>query len=77
MQSETIINIIISVIVYLIIIIGILIYRQLKRKKDYGEAYTIYKKKGKKSVYWYDEYGNKIYDKPDKPTNPPRKRASK
>lgn len=41
-----------------------LAWYEIVRKQYSDEAWKVRKKNGKKSIYWYDEYGNKVYRKP-------------
>lgn len=59
-------------IVFIIFFILILIWlRYINIRRQYSnEGWKIRKKNGKKSIFWYDENGKKVYKKPKK-SNPP------
>ncbi len=58
-------------IAFIVICIWAIVHKYRKFKNQYSdEAWKIVKKNGRKSIFWYDEYGNKTYKKPDK-SNPP------
>lgn len=62
-------------LILLIFIFCILIYLawyKFVREEYSDEAWKIRKKNGRKSIYWYDEYGNKVYRRPQK-SKPPRR----
>ena len=61
------------IIAIVLIIILIIILRYVHIRNQYSdEAWKIRKKNGKKSIFWYDEYGNKTYKKPKKSKIPSR-----
>ena len=63
-------------LVLAIIIIILLIYlawRKFVRDEYSDEAWKIRKKNGRKSIFWYDEYGNEVYRRPKK-SKPPKRR---
>lgn len=51
---------------------GYLVRYAYIRSQYSDEAWIVRKKNGPKSVFWYDEYGNKVYHRPKK-SNPPKK----
>lgn len=56
-----------------IIIILCLLLRYIHIRKQYSnEAWKIVKKNGRKSIFWYDQYGNKTYKKPQNNPNGPK-----
>ena len=65
---------VISMIAAVVIItILILVLRHIHIRNQYSDdAWKIVKKNGRKSIFWYDEYGNKTYKKPKKNPNGPK-----
>lgn len=56
-----------------IIAILSLLLRYIHIRKQYSsEAWKIVKKNGRKSIFWYDQYGNKTYKKPRSNPNGPK-----
>ena len=65
---------IVAFVVFVIVVICLCIWiHHINVRKQYSdEAWKIRKKNGKKSIFWYDQYGNKVYKKPQK-SNPPNR----
>lgn len=61
------------IIVIICIIIIYLAWYKFVRSQYSDEAWKIRKKNGKKSIFWYDEYGNEVYHRPKK-SNPPNRK---
>lgn len=62
-------------LVIVVILVIYLAWYEIVRKQYSDEAWKIRKKNGKKSIFWYDEYGNKVYRRPNKSNPPNKKRA--
>lgn len=65
--------VLIALIVIAIIIAYAACYAYVRSQYS-DEAWKVRKKNGRKSVFWYDEYGNKVYHRP-KISNPPKRKA--
>lgn len=63
-----------AVLTIVLILIGYLVRYAYIRSQYSDEAWKVRKKNGPKSVFWYDEHGNKVYHRPKK-SNPPKKRT--
>lgn len=59
----------IATIIGILLVIGVIIMlRHMHIRNQYSkEAWKIVKKNGRKSIFWYDEYGNETYKKPKAP----------
>lgn len=65
------------VLIFAVILMAYIAWNILVRSQYSDEAWKIRKKNGRKSIFWYDEYGNKVYHKPDISNPPKKKRAAK
>lgn len=65
------------VLIFAGILMAYIAWNLLVRSQYSDAAWKIRKKNGKKSIFWYDEYGNKVYHKPKPGNSPKRKRAAK
>lgn len=60
-----------KIILIIALVLAFIAYKKIKFRNQYSdEAWKIVKKNGRKSIFWYDEYGNETYKKPKK-SNPP------
>ncbi len=57
-------------IVIVVLIIYLLWYTHVRQQYS-DEGWKIRKKNGRKAIFWYDEYGNKVYKRPEKSNPPP------
>lgn len=61
------------ILAVLLLCILFILLRHIRIRSQYTkETWKIVKKRGRKAIFWYDQYGNKTYKKPTFDPNTPR-----